>query len=217
MDGVALHARRTRSTPAQPRTAPTSASPSGIVVAAEDGKTIYFAGDTCVFGDMQLIGRIYEPDVAVLPIGDHYTMGPTEAAVALELLGVKRSCRATGARSPLLTGTPDQLERSPARRHGREDRTWRLDRRYEGALVRSDRPAGARARGRGRRSTWATRSFSTRRRPDPLRARVRRRDARRRPRIAPRRPSRPHSRGRRCPACSFRRIIATCSSSTSPS
>ena len=57
---------------------------------ARTGKTVYFAGDTCVFGDMQLIGRIYEPDVAVLPIGDHYTMGPKEAAVALELLGAKR-------------------------------------------------------------------------------------------------------------------------------
>ncbi len=39
---------------------------------------------------MALIARIYEPDVAVLPIGDHFTMGPREAAVALELLGVKR-------------------------------------------------------------------------------------------------------------------------------
>jgi L-ascorbate metabolism protein UlaG (beta-lactamase superfamily) len=49
--------------------------PCGIVVRA-DGKSIYFAGDTCVFGDMELIGRLYSPDVAVLPIGDHYTMGP---------------------------------------------------------------------------------------------------------------------------------------------
>ena len=39
---------------------------------------------------MQLIGRLYKPDVAVLPIGDHYTMGPEEAALAVELLGVKR-------------------------------------------------------------------------------------------------------------------------------
>ena len=62
----------------------------GIVFELEDGTTIYFAGDTSVFGDMQLIARIYEPDVAVLPIGDHFTMGPREAAVALELLGVKR-------------------------------------------------------------------------------------------------------------------------------
>ena len=64
--------------------------PAGIVLELEDGFTIYFAGDTNVFMSMQLIGRIYEPDVAVLPIGDHFTMGPREAAVALELLGVKR-------------------------------------------------------------------------------------------------------------------------------
>ena len=57
------------------------------MIELEDGFTIYFAGDTNVFMSMQLIGRIYEPDVAVLPIGDHFTMGPREAAVALELLG----------------------------------------------------------------------------------------------------------------------------------
>ncbi len=82
--------------------------PSGIVVGV-DGKTIYFAGDTCVFGDMQLIGRIYEPDVAVLPIGDHYTMGPREASVAIELLGVKRVVPCHWGTFGLLTGTPDQL------------------------------------------------------------------------------------------------------------
>ena len=64
--------------------------PAGLVVEAENGDEVYFAGDTNVFGDMQLIARIYEPDVAILPIGDHFTMGPREAAVALKLLGVKR-------------------------------------------------------------------------------------------------------------------------------
>ncbi|TMJ96402.1 MAG: metal-dependent hydrolase, partial [Actinobacteria bacterium] len=64
--------------------------PAGLVIELEDGKKLYFAGDTCVFGDMQLIGRIYTPDIAILPIGDHFTMGPTEAAVALELLNVRR-------------------------------------------------------------------------------------------------------------------------------
>jgi L-ascorbate metabolism protein UlaG (beta-lactamase superfamily) len=54
------------------------------------GLTIYFSGDTCVFGDMQLIGRIYRPDVAILAIGGHYTMDPAGAALALELLGAKR-------------------------------------------------------------------------------------------------------------------------------
>jgi L-ascorbate metabolism protein UlaG (beta-lactamase superfamily) len=59
---------------------------------------------------MQLIGRLYEPDIAVLPIGDHYTMGPNEAAVALELLGTKRCLPCHWGTFPLLTGTPDQLQ-----------------------------------------------------------------------------------------------------------
>jgi L-ascorbate metabolism protein UlaG (beta-lactamase superfamily) len=83
--------------------------PAGIVLELEDGFTIYFAGDTNVFASMQLIGRIYEPDVAVLPIGDHFTMGPREAAVALELLGVKRCVPCHYGTFPLLRGTPDEL------------------------------------------------------------------------------------------------------------
>ena len=59
---------------------------------------------------MQLIGRIYKPDVAVLPIGDHYTMGPREASVAIELLGVKRVVPCHWGTFGLLTGTPDQLD-----------------------------------------------------------------------------------------------------------
>ncbi len=84
--------------------------PSGIVIKTEDGKVVYFAGDTCVFGDMQLIGRIYEPDIAVIPIGDFYTMGPKEAAVAVELLGVTRIVPCHWGTFPALTGTPDALE-----------------------------------------------------------------------------------------------------------
>jgi L-ascorbate metabolism protein UlaG (beta-lactamase superfamily) len=82
---------------------------AGIVVELENGKKVYFAGDTCVFGDMQLIGRIYSPDVAVLPIGGHFTMDPREAAVACELLGVKRVVPCHYGTFPLLTGTPDEL------------------------------------------------------------------------------------------------------------
>jgi L-ascorbate metabolism protein UlaG (beta-lactamase superfamily) len=89
--------------------------PTGIVIQVEDGTTVYFAGDTCVFGDMQLIGRIYAPDVAVLPIGGHYTMDPREAAVALELLGTRRCVPCHYGTFPLLAGTPDQLrELAPA-------------------------------------------------------------------------------------------------------
>ncbi len=83
--------------------------PAGLVIGLEDGFALYFAGDTNVFGDMQLIGRIYEPDLAVLPIGDHFTMGPREAAVALELLGVKRCVPSHWGTFPLLTGTPERL------------------------------------------------------------------------------------------------------------
>jgi L-ascorbate metabolism protein UlaG (beta-lactamase superfamily) len=82
--------------------------PAGLIVRA-DGTSIYFAGDTCVFGDMQLIERLYAPQVAVLPIGDHFTMGPEEAALALELLGNPRCVPAHWGTFGLLTGTPDAL------------------------------------------------------------------------------------------------------------
>jgi L-ascorbate metabolism protein UlaG (beta-lactamase superfamily) len=81
----------------------------GIVIRLEDGTSVYFAGDTCVFGDMQLIARLYKPDVAVLPIGDWFTMGPEEAAVALELLGNPRCVPCHWGTFPLLSGTPDRL------------------------------------------------------------------------------------------------------------
>jgi L-ascorbate metabolism protein UlaG (beta-lactamase superfamily) len=83
--------------------------PAGLIVELEDGFKLFFAGDTNVFMSMQLIGRIYSPDVAVLPIGDHYTMGPREAAVALELLGTKRCVPCHWGTFPLLTGTPAEL------------------------------------------------------------------------------------------------------------
>jgi len=82
---------------------------AGLVLEFENATKIYFAGDTCVFGDMQLIGRIYEPDVAVLPIGGHFTMDPREAGVALELLGAKRCIPCHYGTFPLLAGTPDEL------------------------------------------------------------------------------------------------------------
>jgi L-ascorbate metabolism protein UlaG (beta-lactamase superfamily) len=75
-----------------------------------DGKSLYFAGDTNVFGDMQLISRLYSPDVAVLPIGDWFTMGPEEAALALELLGNPRCVPCHWGTFGLLTGTPQKLK-----------------------------------------------------------------------------------------------------------
>src|SRR4051794_20514550 len=83
--------------------------PVGFVFEFEDSYKVYFAGDTNAFGDMQLIARIYEPDLAIIPIGDHYTMGPREAAVALELLGVQACIPGHWGTFPALTGTPDKL------------------------------------------------------------------------------------------------------------
>jgi L-ascorbate metabolism protein UlaG (beta-lactamase superfamily) len=83
--------------------------PCGIVIRLEDGVPIYFAGDTCVFGDMQLIAHLYEPQLAVLPIGDHFTMGPQEAAIALDMLGQPRCVPCHWGTFPLLTGTPAGL------------------------------------------------------------------------------------------------------------
>jgi L-ascorbate metabolism protein UlaG (beta-lactamase superfamily) len=81
----------------------------GLVVRLDSGQVVYFAGDTCVFGDMQLIAQLYEPGYAVLPIGDWYTMGPREAALALELLGNPVCVPCHWGTFPLLTGTPDEL------------------------------------------------------------------------------------------------------------
>jgi L-ascorbate metabolism protein UlaG (beta-lactamase superfamily) len=81
----------------------------GLVVEAAGMPVVYFAGDTNVFGDMALIRRLYAPQVAVLPIGDHFTMGPREAAVAAELVGAPRVVPCHWGTFGLLTGTPDAL------------------------------------------------------------------------------------------------------------
>jgi L-ascorbate metabolism protein UlaG (beta-lactamase superfamily) len=83
---------------------------AGFVVKLENGQTIYFAGDTSLFGDMKLIGEIYKPDIAFLPIGDRFTMGPDSAATAARWLGVKQVVPMHYNTFPLLTGTPQQLE-----------------------------------------------------------------------------------------------------------
>jgi L-ascorbate metabolism protein UlaG (beta-lactamase superfamily) len=82
---------------------------TGYVVTFEDGVTIYFAGDTSIFGDMRLIGEMYKPAIAFLPIGDLYTMGPEQAAKACELLGVKQVVPMHYGTFPALTGTPARL------------------------------------------------------------------------------------------------------------
>jgi L-ascorbate metabolism protein UlaG (beta-lactamase superfamily) len=87
---------------------------NGYVVTLENGYRVYVAGDTCVFGDMALIGRLYSPDLAILPIGDHFTMGPFEAAEAIRLLGVKRVVPTHYGTFGLLSGTPQQLREAAA-------------------------------------------------------------------------------------------------------
>jgi L-ascorbate metabolism protein UlaG (beta-lactamase superfamily) len=84
--------------------------PGGFIVKLENGQTIYFAGDTSLFGDMKLIGELYKPDIAFLPIGDRFTMGPDTAAIAAQWLGVKQVVPMHHGTFPLLTGTPEQLE-----------------------------------------------------------------------------------------------------------
>jgi L-ascorbate metabolism protein UlaG (beta-lactamase superfamily) len=84
--------------------------PCGLVIEFENGYTIYFAGDTDVFGDMALIGQLSKLDAAFIPIGDFYTMGPARAAKAVELLGVKTVVPMHFATFPALTGRPSQLQ-----------------------------------------------------------------------------------------------------------
>ena len=83
--------------------------PAGFVLELENGFRLYHAGDTNVFGDMKLIGELYAPDIALLPIGGNYTMGPREAAKAALLLGVKRVLPMHYGTGASLTGTPAQL------------------------------------------------------------------------------------------------------------
>ena len=83
--------------------------PAGFVVELEDGRRVYHAGDTDVFGDMGLVGELHRPDLAMLPIGGHYTMGPREAALAVELLGVREVLPIHHGTFPILAGTPAQL------------------------------------------------------------------------------------------------------------
>jgi len=85
--------------------------PAGYVIRMPGGFAIYHAGDTALFGDMKLIGELYKPDLAMLPIGDRFTMGPREAAYAVRLLGVKHVIPMHYATFPFLTGTVEAFRR----------------------------------------------------------------------------------------------------------
>lgn len=82
---------------------------AGYILTLKNGARAYFAGDTAVFSEMDLIRQIYEPSLAFLPIGDHFTMGPDEAAFAARMLRVKRVIPMHYGTFPVLTGRPEQL------------------------------------------------------------------------------------------------------------
>jgi L-ascorbate metabolism protein UlaG (beta-lactamase superfamily) len=84
-------------------------NPVGYVMTFGDGTVIYHTGDTCVFGDMRLIGELYAPDVAIMPIGGWFTMDPKQAAYAAKLIGAKRVIPEHFGTFPILSGTPEQL------------------------------------------------------------------------------------------------------------
>ena len=86
-------------------------APSGFILTLEDGRVIYFAGDTDVFEGMRLIRELYHPEIAFLPIGDRFTMGPRGAALACDLLGVKQVVPMHYGTYPALTGTPKELRK----------------------------------------------------------------------------------------------------------
>ena len=84
--------------------------PAGLVVHFSNGTRIYHAGDTCLFSDMSLIRDLWSPNVAILPIGGHYTMDPRQAAIACRFLQVETVIPCHFATFPVLTGTPEQFQ-----------------------------------------------------------------------------------------------------------
>ena len=81
----------------------------GWVIEFEDGITVYHSGDTDLFGDMRLVGERFNPEIAVLPIGGHYTMGPRDAGRAMDLIGASTVIPVHYATFPALAGTADEL------------------------------------------------------------------------------------------------------------
>lgn len=85
--------------------------PVGYIVEFENGFRVYHLGDTALFSDLKLIAEIYQPDLVMMPIGDHFTMGPREAAYAIRLMGAKKVIPMHYATFPALTGTPEELRK----------------------------------------------------------------------------------------------------------
>jgi L-ascorbate metabolism protein UlaG (beta-lactamase superfamily) len=90
---------------------------AGFLIILEDGLRVYHAGDTALFGDMAMISTLYHPKVAILPIGDHYVMGPREAAYACRLIDPKIVVPMHYGTFPVLTGTVGEFERQLKANH----------------------------------------------------------------------------------------------------
>ena len=82
---------------------------AGYIVQVDGEPTIYHSGDTALFNDMKVLRELYAPEIACLPIGDHFTMGPRAAAFAAEYVGSKKIIPMHYGTFPQLTGTPKEL------------------------------------------------------------------------------------------------------------
>jgi len=92
-----------------------TANPSGVVVIGKEG-SFYHAGDTGLFGDMKLIGALYRPKVAMLPIGSHFTMDPVQASLAVKFINPEIAIPMHYGTFPVLTGTPEKFKELVAKR-----------------------------------------------------------------------------------------------------
>lgn len=90
---------------------------AGFVMEFEDGTVVYHTGDTCVFGDMKIFGELYAPDVAIMPIGGWFTMGPKQAAYAARLINAPRVIPEHYGTFPILKGTPAELQQELSSRN----------------------------------------------------------------------------------------------------
>ena len=110
---TATHAFHSSSIAEEDGTVLYGGEPMGFIIEFESGFKVYHAGDTAVFGDMALIGDLYSPDLALLPIGDRLVMGPFEAAQAARLLGVDHAVPIHYSTDvvPLFTGTPEEFQK----------------------------------------------------------------------------------------------------------
>jgi L-ascorbate metabolism protein UlaG (beta-lactamase superfamily) len=105
-----VHAYRSWASPTATRSF-MAAKPVATSWSSPTGVKIYHAGDTNVFGDMAIIRELYAPDIAMIPIGDHYTMSPREAAYACNLLKPKTVIPMHFGTFPVLTGRPGDLQK----------------------------------------------------------------------------------------------------------